>query len=98
MHGAHEQLLADTLADVAFLLKYRPWGSKVLAVGDWNVDQLPMLALDPLHLGIQMRFWMQPHAISCLMIGIGFSSLKKELAILKVHRVVHTDGRTNPKA
>ena len=46
-HNSHGDLQVDTLADVAYLLKHRHRGSKVLAVGDWNVDQLPVLDGDP---------------------------------------------------
>ena len=47
LHSHHGALQIDTFADVAFLLRHRPWGSKVLVAGDWNVDQLPALADDP---------------------------------------------------
>ena len=47
VHGPHGELRVDTFADIAFLLRQRPWGSKVLVAGDWNVDQLPTLAIDP---------------------------------------------------
>ena len=48
VHAPHdEESQIDTLADVASLLKKRPWGSKICAIGDWNVDQLPSLAIDP---------------------------------------------------
>ena len=47
VHNAHGDLQIDTLADVAYLLRKRPWGSKLLAAGDWNIDQLPTFASDP---------------------------------------------------
>ena len=47
VHSHHGDLQVDTLADVAYLLQHRPWGSKVLVAGDWNVDQLPACAADP---------------------------------------------------
>jgi hypothetical protein len=47
VHNSHGDLQVDTLADVAYLLKHRPRGSKVPVAGDWNVDQLPMLTNDP---------------------------------------------------
>ena len=47
IHVAHGDLQIDTLSDIAFLLRHRPWGSRVLVAGDWNIDQLPPLAIDP---------------------------------------------------
>ena len=47
IHVAHGDLQIDTLSDIAFLLRHRPWGSRVLVAGDWNIDQLPSLAIDP---------------------------------------------------
>ena len=47
VHNSHGELQADVLADFAWMVKRRPYGTKVLAVGDWNVDQLPTLANDP---------------------------------------------------
>ena len=43
----HGDLQIDTFPDVAYLLRHRPWGSKVLVAGGWNVDQLPSVAADP---------------------------------------------------
>ena len=47
VHAHHGDLQIDTFADVAWLLRQRPWGSRVLVAGDWNVDQLPSFAADP---------------------------------------------------
>ena len=47
VHGAHGDLLPDTIADLAFLMKSRPFGSQVVILGDWNVDMLPTLCSDP---------------------------------------------------
>ena len=47
IHNSHGEAQIDCLADLAYLLKKRPWGSRVLLVGDWNVDQLPTCANDP---------------------------------------------------
>ena len=47
LHGAHGDRLVDTLADVAYLIRKWPFGSKVVVVGDFNVDMLPALELDP---------------------------------------------------
>ena len=49
LHAPHGDLQIDTLSDVAYLLHQRPWGSRVLIVGDWNIDQLPSMAVDPFH-------------------------------------------------
>ena len=40
VHGAHGDLLMDTFADLAVLVRKRPFGSKLVMVGDWNVDLL----------------------------------------------------------
>ena len=37
------------MADIAYLIKKRPWGCKVIVVGDWNVDLLPAMQSDPFH-------------------------------------------------
>ena len=50
LHAHHGDLQIDTFSDVGYLLKHRPWGSKVLVAGDWNVDQLPALDGDPYNL------------------------------------------------
>jgi len=47
VHISHGDAQIDALNDLAHLLKHRPWASKVLIVGDWNIDQLPTTALDP---------------------------------------------------
>ena len=47
IHGAHGDLLIDTLADLASLIRLRPFGSKVAIVGDFNVDMLPTFTSDP---------------------------------------------------
>ena len=47
VHCPHGDEQVDTLADLAHLLRRRPGGSKVLVVGDWNIDQLPVLSYDP---------------------------------------------------
>ena len=47
VHGAHGDLLADTFADLSFLMHQRPYGSKVAIVGDFNIDMLPTLLNDP---------------------------------------------------
>ena len=47
VHGAHRDLLADTLYDLAFLIKHRPYGSQVAILADWNIDMLPVHAADP---------------------------------------------------
>ena len=47
VHNSHGEEQIDTLSDISHLLRHRPWGCKVLLVGDWNVDQLPTLANDP---------------------------------------------------
>ena len=47
VHAPHGDLQIDTFSDIACLLRERPWGSKVLVAGDWNVDQLPSLSNDP---------------------------------------------------
>ena len=47
VHCGHGPLLLDSLADIAWLAKRRPWGSKLLVIGDWNCDMLPSLSGDP---------------------------------------------------
>ena len=47
VHLSHGDLQIDALSDAAHLLRMRPWGSKILVVGDFNVDQLPISASDP---------------------------------------------------
>ena len=47
VHGGHDALFADTLADIACLVRRRPFGSRVMILGDWNVDLLPTLSSDP---------------------------------------------------
>ena len=54
VHGGHGDLFSDTLADLAFLLKFRPFRSQVIILGDWNVDLLASLACDP-WLGMYQR-------------------------------------------
>jgi len=38
-------------------------------------NYLANLPLDPLHLGVTVRFWMQPHSIACLLAGIGLTQI-----------------------
>ena len=47
VHNPHGDAQIDTLADVSELMRKRPWDSKVLVVGDFNVDQLPLFGADP---------------------------------------------------
>ena len=47
VHGAHDELLIDTLSDLSYLIRRRPFGSKLVIAGDWNVDLLPSLSVDP---------------------------------------------------
>lgn len=47
MHGGHGDALAPSLADVAFLDRTRPRGSTTVLFGDFNIDLLPELAIDP---------------------------------------------------
>ena len=47
IHNSHGDAQIDTLADAAFLVRKRPRGSKVVVIGDFNVDQLPSLQSDP---------------------------------------------------
>ena len=46
IHGSHGTLLIDSLADLSAILRFRPWSSRLLVVGDWNVDLLPSLVGD----------------------------------------------------
>ena len=50
VHMAHGDEQSSALADVAFLIRTRPRGSKVTIFGDINVDQLPTLGTDPFHM------------------------------------------------
>ena len=47
LHAAHGDGLPESLRDVAVLAKGRPWGAKLLILGDWNVDLLPAHSADP---------------------------------------------------
>ena len=47
VHMAHGEEQGITLADVAYLIRTRPRGSKVTVLGDINVDQLPACSADP---------------------------------------------------
>ena len=47
IHGGHGHELEHSLADLTWLRKRFPRNSQVLCVGDWNVDQLPILSNDP---------------------------------------------------
>ena len=47
VHGAHGDLLEDTLAAASCLLGLRRPGTKTLVLGDTNVDFLPMMEWDP---------------------------------------------------
>ena len=46
-HGAHGDALADSLTDVATLVKRKPRHSQLLICADWNIDLLPTLQDDP---------------------------------------------------
>ena len=46
-HIGHGDSLCEDLNVMTTLCKARTWGSKVLMVGDWNVDMLPAEATDP---------------------------------------------------
>ena len=48
-HIAHGEDCPDSMADLAYLIRSRPRGSKVSVLGDINVDQLPSLSADPFH-------------------------------------------------
>ena len=47
VHAAHGDFLHDSLSEASILIGRRPRHSEVVAIGDWNVDMLPTLALDP---------------------------------------------------
>ena len=47
IHGAHGGSLPDTSADLSFLVRRRPYGSQILIMGDWYIDLLPTLSVDP---------------------------------------------------
>lgn len=49
VHGSHDEDRSDDLAAVAALWRQRQRPSLCVAVGDWNVDQLPELTVDPWH-------------------------------------------------
>ena len=46
-HFAHGELCADSMLEVATLVKNRPRGSTVIVTGDFNIDQLPACSSDP---------------------------------------------------
>ena len=46
-HGAHSDALADSLSDVAALVKRKPRRAKLAIMADWNIDLLPSLSADP---------------------------------------------------
>ena len=46
VHGCHSYL-EESLTDASYLLRLRKAGAVTLACGDWNVDLLPTLELDP---------------------------------------------------
>ena len=47
IHGAHGELLDQSLLDADTLAANKPRASSCLFVGDWNVDYLPTLMMDP---------------------------------------------------
>eukprot|EP00969_Alexandrium_andersonii_P224295 9905780-Alexandrium_andersonii.AAC.1 len=47
VHGAHGDLLADTLHDLRTLIRCRPLRSQCVVMGDFNVDLLPTAGCDP---------------------------------------------------
>jgi len=47
IHNSHGDAQIDTLADASYLTRHRPRWSKVVVIGDFNVDQLPSLQSDP---------------------------------------------------
>ena len=49
VHGAHSDALVDSLTDVVTLIKRKPRFAQLLLLGDWNVDLLPTLQVDPWH-------------------------------------------------
>ena len=51
VHGPHEdEQLPEFFNDLSWLLASRSKSTPVLAVGDWNIDELPRLRQDPFHL------------------------------------------------
>ena len=46
IHGGHGEALLGSLADASLLIRSRPSGSRILMIGDQNVDQLPLDAVD----------------------------------------------------
>ena len=48
IHGGHAEALGSSLYDGSLAWPGPPRGCRRLAVGDWNVDQLPVCADDPL--------------------------------------------------
>ena len=47
LHNAHGDLQDDVLLDIAQLVRRRPRLAQFCILGDWNIDQLPVQALDP---------------------------------------------------
>ena len=47
VYAAHGDLLCESLADASWLIRQRPFGSPVIMLGDWNVDILSSLQIDP---------------------------------------------------
>ena len=47
LQGGHGDALAPSLADAAFLNRTKPRGSDPIVMGDFNIDLLPTLAIDP---------------------------------------------------
>ena len=47
MHGGHGDALEESLADATVLFRHRKRHSKVMLMGDFNVDYLPTLEEDP---------------------------------------------------
>jgi hypothetical protein len=47
LHGSHDETQEEVWDDAAWLLAQAPRLAKIIAVGDWNVDQLPAQSDDP---------------------------------------------------
>ena len=48
VHGPHyDDELPEFFNDLSFLLSGRQSKSKTIAMGDWNIDELPALSIDP---------------------------------------------------
>ena len=82
VHGAHGDLLLESLADVRYLVGCRPLGAKVFLCGDWNVDLLPAHAADPwCHLpGRLNHHYERRMQLESLLDVLGVSTVIPELA------------------